>query len=351
MIAALRHRDRGDDGMTLVEVLVTTTVLVVLLGMVLVSMNLIDTIDSSVTSQYQEYDQVIPALSPIRSLVAAEVESAPVSSSDVPTAAFLSPTPGQFPLGNFYAMWTANIGTEFGNVVGESGVNCTSCSAGPAEIVAEELDGSGNPVVSTQSPTGNTSCTPAAPCSFQVRMYLPQVTQGVSSCPVTIGGTSGGSCSYNLSGSYRLIANIADVVNSPSTVDTSYNPTQPIFSYSLVDPIATTSVYVLTAGEVNQQTLTGYGSLSTCTGMGTLASGSGSASCPLDDVQSVAIHLIVNKTGSGTTSTNGEVENQIIDYRYPEAQTSNAPDTTCFPYQFSITSLTPNLPSCNPYGS
>jgi len=346
MIAALRNRDRDDEGMTMVELLVTSTVLVLLLGMVLISMNIIQSLDTSVTSQYQEYDQVIPALAPIRNLIAAEVEPAPVTvvnGNNIPSPAFTA-------IGNFSATWTTNVGTQFGNVVGANAACQPSCSAGPAEIVAEELDNDGNPVVSTPSPTGNTTCTPAAPCSFQVRMYLPQVTNGVSSCPVLINGTSGGTCSFNLSGPYHLVANIQGVVNSPDAIDGSYNPTQPIFTYTLVDPTSASSVTVLNPGEVNQQSITGYGALNNCTGMGTLADNT--ASCPFDDVLSVTIHLLVNKAGSGTT-TNGEVENQVIDYRYPQSQTQTGiiPGTTCFPYQFMVTSLTPNLPSCDPYGS
>jgi len=348
MIAALRDRDRGDDGMTMVELLITSAVLVTLLGMVLISMNLIQSIDTSVTSQYQEYDQVIPALAPIRSLIAAEVEPAPVSAGDVPTPAFQA-------IGNFSATWTNNIGTQFGNVVGADPACQPSCSAGPAQIVAEELDSSGNPVVSTPSPTGNSSCTAAVPCSFQVRMYLPQVVKGISSCPVLINGATatGAQCIYDLSGPYHLVANIQDVVNSPDSLDGSNDPTQPIFTYTLADPVTTTSVTVLTPDEVNQQSITGCGALTNCTGMGTLTMTTSSPSCPLDDVQSVAIHLLVNKTGSDKNGTNGEVENQIIDYRYPKSQvqTGISANTTCFPFQFSVTSLTPNLPSCNPYAS
>ena len=63
--------------MTLVELMITSTVLVVLLGMVFVSMSIINDVSSSVTSQFEEFDQALPALAPFHSLLAAEVEPGP----------------------------------------------------------------------------------------------------------------------------------------------------------------------------------------------------------------------------------------------------------------------------------
>ena len=117
MITAFRKRERNDEGMTMVELLITSAVLVVLLGMVLMSMNLIDSLDSSVTAQYQEFDQVIPALAPLRTLVAAEVEPAPTNAG-VPLPATPDPNGAQAPapgfqsIGNFSATWTTNVGSS-----------------------------------------------------------------------------------------------------------------------------------------------------------------------------------------------------------------------------------------------
>lgn len=328
-----RLRGRYDSGMTLVEVLVTSTILVILLGMVLASINVIETIDGSVTAQYQEYDQVAPALAPIRTLVASEVEPAPVTSGGVPTPAF------QYPLGSFAATWTANIGTEYDNVVGASACS-PSCTAGPAQIVAGEYTSGGTPVES--SATGpNSVCSTASPCSFQVRMYLPELSTtdpGVSTCPVPVDGNTATGAKCTWSTTYKLVADIHDVVNNPNDVDGSGNPLQPIFTYSIIDP-DTSAAFTLTPAMLNSspQTLTGlpasYPSssepLATCTGTTGLT-------CPLDDIQSVTIHLIVNESGSGA---NGEVENQIIEYRYPQSADLDA----CYPYQYSS--------QCNPYAS
>ena len=102
-------------------------------------------------------------------------------------------------------------------------------TAGPALIVALELNQSGNPVT-----LPSTSCTAKSPCGFQVRRYLPVVNSGISTRPVATDG-SAGPCQY--SATYTLITNAADVVNNPSKKHTTGGvPNQPIFTYSLFDP-------------------------------------------------------------------------------------------------------------------
>ena len=116
MIRAFRQRVRTDEGMTLVEVLITSIILVVLLAMVFGSMQLIDQVGSSVTAQYQEFDQALPAMAPFHSLLAAEVEPAPTDANGVPTPGFAS-------IGNFAVTFYANIGTAYDNTV-----SCPSAS-------------------------------------------------------------------------------------------------------------------------------------------------------------------------------------------------------------------------------
>ena len=380
MIAALRRRGADDTGMTLMEVLITSTILVVVLGMVLISLNLIETISSSVTAQYQEFNQVIPSLAPVRSLVAAEVEPAPVNysvnPSGVPTPAFSvvgSATPTSPPYTgstvvpysmNFAVSWYANIGISHGNVVASSSQCQPTCTAGPAKIVALEVDGNGHGVTSA------TSCNVSSPCGLQVWEYLPLVgypwssASGVSTCPVPVNGTLNGTCQYapmnadetpctgspstcyywplnadgtpaaassHYASTYRLVANILDVVNDPSA-----GASDPIFSFVMAD--TTNTPYPLLATDLNQNppvlsTVPGSPSLLTCTG-------SSLALCPLDAVLSVGIHLQVDAAGSGT---NGQVENGIIDYRQPLGL--QQPGATCLPFQYD-----PTL-QCDPYQS
>lgn len=316
-------RARGDDGMSLMELLVTSTILVVLLGLVMVSMTLINTISGSVTSQYQEFGQALPALAPFHSMLAAEVEPGPTDTgTGVPVPPFAA-------IGNFSMTFYANTGTAYGNTVScPTGQTCTSggTTAGPAKVVAQEFDGSGQPA---------TSCSAARPCSLQLRLYLPVVgasSPGVSTCP---GVGTGPSCQW--SPTYRLLANVLDVVNDPSTVDGSGAPTQPLFSYTVYDPLLNNAI-ALTSAEVQNQTMTGLSALGYLNDTQSLAAcdapdDSGaypdpvSISCPGDGIQSVAIHLLVAKPG---TNANTVVENNLVVYRYAQS-----PGAATAPYQYT----------------
>ncbi len=62
VIGMERHHD--DEGMTLTELLVASTVLVVLLTAVMLTMNVMDSVTASVGAEYQEFDQALPARRP-----------------------------------------------------------------------------------------------------------------------------------------------------------------------------------------------------------------------------------------------------------------------------------------------
>jgi len=373
MIASLRRRHRDDSGMTLVELMMTSLILVIVLGMVLISMNLIQTVSVGVTAQYQEFDQVTPFLAAVRTLVAEEVEPAPVSAG-VPTPAFsvVGAAPATVPpytgatvspySMNFAVSWYANIGTSYANVVAADPSCQPICTAGPAKVVALEVDNAGNAATNCSTKT----------CALQVWMYLPLVgypwsaAAGSSTCPVPVNGTPGGTCKYapmnadgtpclgspsacyywptNADGSpatassrfaqtYRLVANIRGVTNDPSL-----GSSDPLFTYTVFDPTTNTS-YQLLASDLNDNppvasNVPGSPSLISCTGLTV-------ETCPLDAIRSVGIHLKVNNPGSGT---NGLVEDQIIDYRQP---LSLQPQTTddCLPFQYDLTR------PCDPYQS
>ena len=152
-LRALRDRDRDDTGMTMIELLITSTVLVILLGMVFISMDLINNVSTNVTSQYQEFDQALPALAPFHSLLAAVMEPGPQTdgsgnptSQGQPTATSVA-DPGFASIGNYSLTFYANIGTAHSNTVGcPTGQSCTSggTTAGPAMIVAQVDDANGN---------------------------------------------------------------------------------------------------------------------------------------------------------------------------------------------------------------
>jgi hypothetical protein len=328
-------RDRDDSGMTLVELMVTSTVLIILLGMVFISITMVDGLSGSVTSQYQEFQQALPAMAPFHSLVAAEVEPAPPVAG-VPSPGFSSvgnPT-GYYAIGNFSTVFYANIGTAYDNTVSCPTGSCPGggSTAGPAKIVAIELDANGNPA---------TACSPGAPCTFQVRMYLPLTgltSPGVSSCP---GVGTGPTCQY--SSTYKLVANVQNVVNDPSGASPG-TQNNPIFSYTILDTGGTFNgttyppqAITLNQTEVQSQLITGLAgmgypvdtqSLTACAAPSanypTLAT-----ACPADAVQSVTVDLQVEKPGTGTSAAQ---EDNLVVYRYAQS-----PGSATAPYQYSAT--------------
>jgi hypothetical protein len=341
-----RERVRDDSGMTLVEVTVTSLVLVLLLGMVFVSVTLIAGLSESVSSQYQEFDQALPEMAPFHSLLASEVEPAP------PVGGV--PTPGFASIGNFALTFYANVGTAYGDVSScPSGQTCATggTTAGPAEIVALELDPNGNPVSSPATGPG-TACNSVTPCSFQVRLYLPEtglVTPGVSSCP---GVGTGPTCLYGTN--YRLLANVANVVNDPSALNPDGSPADPIFGYSIFDTGGTYNgttypdqAISLTSGMVQSQQISGLVAKGYPTDTQQLSSPSAPAACgapsasyptaavacPADAVQSVSVDLQIGEHGngsSGANGSNGNEESNLVVYRYAQS-----PGSTTAPFQYT----------------
>ena len=309
--------------MTLTELLIASTLLVVLLTVVMTTMNLLGTVTDQVSAQYQENDQAIPALAPLETLIRSEVEPAPPTAVGAPTPGFGIDTPAVAPatadqisgIGNFSLTFYANIGTAYNNVTG------TGTTAGPAKIVALELDSNGNPVVSSP-PALATTCSSATPCSFQVREYLPVVDSfGVSSCPFpsvqplpppTPDPTPG--CNYSTT--YKVITNVLHVINNPY-LQSGGGPAQPIFTYDILDTTNQLAFQLSPAevetGPIQLSTDRGYPagtpsvSLTSCS-----APNSTYPTCPADAIQSVGIDLMIGVKGSGS---NGNVENQVIAYR------------------------------------
>jgi hypothetical protein len=335
-----RHRHLDDSGMTVVELTVTSTVLLILMGMVFITMSMIDDLSTGVTSQYQSLDQALPSMAPFHTLVAAETEPAPATAG-VPTPGFLAsfpapglPATGIFPtVGSYGFTFYSNIGTAYDNVGScPSGQTCTTgTTAGPAMIVAVELDASGNQVTNTSA------CTTMFPCSYQMRMYLPVTglsAPGVSSCP---GVGTGPNCIYPTN--YRLLANVHNVINNPSG-----NPPTPLFSYTLFD---TGGIYAgttypaqsitLTATELANQQISGLAALGyptdtqslTACAAPTAAYPTLATSCPADAIQSVSVDLQVAAAGTGS---NGGQESNLVVYRYAQS-----PGSTTAPYQYSAT--------------
>jgi hypothetical protein len=303
--------------MTLVEVLIASTLVVVLGTVVGLTMNVLNTVSTSINSQYQEFDQSLPALAPLQTLLRAEVEPAPASGG-APTPGFGlgTTTTAPFPVGNNNLTFFSNIGTAYNNVTSAIPPNTTGGPGGPAMIVAQELDSNGNPV------TSGSTCSTASLCSFQVTQYLPIINNAAcsglglpsgtlcSTCPVT-GMPSTNVCQYNMN-TGKLIVDVLGVTNNPST--------QPIFTYNVLDPA--------TGLGVNWSTPTSPLSSAQLLAMNS-CTGATAATCPADYIQSVGVELMVSRKGAGT---NGSVDEQSIVYRYPATGTGAS---IIYPYQYT----------------
>ena len=293
---ASTERIRDDAGMSMVELLIASTLLIVVGAVVGVTMNMISQISSNVTSSYKEYDQVLPALAPLSSFLQAEVEPAPA------TATGITPSPGFSSIGNFALTFYSNVGSLGNNVVAcpSASVGCAASTAGPAKIVAEELDSRGTEVTSA------TTCTSATPCSFVVRRYLPtnQPTNAnglLDTCPgVTLLGTQ---CTYT--STFTQVVTVQGVVNNPSLVVASV-PTQPIFRYGTF--VTSTNLSTTIALQSDQS----------------LSPSTPALAAQLDSIQSVSVDIRVQEPGSSNAA-----ENQLIAYRYPRS-----PGSDTYPFQY-----------------
>lgn len=298
-------RERDDDGMTLIECLLASTLLVVITTLVLISMTTFLTLGTSVFAQYQEYDTILPAVSNLRPLIAAEAEPGPADVTGAPIPGFgldTSGTPDTISaIGNFSLTFYANVAN----------------ANGPAKIVAGLTTASGTP-----NTGGTTTCAVKTPCNFQVQEYLP--TAG--SCP---GVSSGTKCAYT---TFKSITNVLDVINTTA---------QPVFNYIVFDPATTCATqttpacntFVLTAANVNSMSFpvpsATYGVSSANLAQCKPASGSATLAitCPADAIQRVGIDLQVKAPGD---SSGRNSENSTLVYRAQGNSTS--PN---LPYQYS----------------
>ena len=133
--------------------------MVVLLTVVVITMSLFNKVTTSVSAQYQEINQGLPALAPLQTLLRAEVEPGPTSVSGRPVPGFGDfSQPSTATINNYSLTFYSNIGTAYNNVTS------AGTTAGPAKIIAAVYTSSG------VQETNTSSCTTSSPCTFQVRV-------------------------------------------------------------------------------------------------------------------------------------------------------------------------------------
>jgi hypothetical protein len=276
-----KKRRRGDDGLTLVEMLVAFACLMVLFTITATVLTTYLSTGTTVLSTYNSTDEFVPSQIIIARLLRSQVEPAPTPASGTTTcsAAASVPCPG---------FLTGSVGTY--SVTFYSNVGGTAGQYGPAKIVMAE----GTPSICTG-------------CTFYTSDFTVTEYPALQSpaCPTTLTATN--SCTWSTTGTQ--LVNIPDVVNGGATVaspvtacgQTDNTPLcqsgTPIFTYNTLDPYDGT--YTAGAGGTANATTGILPNFSSCTAPTVNADNDPTQSnCPPDMIQSVAVDLEVQSPGS-----------------------------------------------------
>ena len=272
----LRRHAGNDEGLTLVEMLVAFTALMVLFTITGTVLTTYLTAGTTVISKYSSTDQFLPSQVIIARLLRSQVEPAPTpasgttscsSAANVPCPPFLTGSVGTYSV-TFYA----NVGGAAGQY-------------GPAKIVMAES-------------------TPTKVNSFYTSTFTVSEYPATSStCPTSPTATT--SCTWSTSAT--VLVDIHNVVNgaapvaSPVTACGATDTTPlcqastPIFTYNTLDPYADT--YTPNAGGTPSSTgiLPTFNTCGAPTYSGNVPTQS---NCPADMIQSIGVDIEVQSQGS-----------------------------------------------------
>ncbi len=269
--------DRGDDGLTLVELMVAFTALLVLFGIMANVLTTYLNIGSTVTSTYAGTDQLLPSSIILQRLIRSEVEPAPTLSTTVggACAAANVPCPPFLPatIGSYSTTFYANLAlppTPGGAVMG------------PAKVV-----------MALSTPT---KC---SGCKFPTAQFTVTEYPATANCPLSLTATT--VCAWSASGT--RVVTINNVVNGLTLSGaTPVLSATPIFTYNTLDPYSAT--YVPNAGGTPSATPAGLPSgilpgFATCNAPTTNANGDPTSSnCPADNIQSVQVDIQIQVQGA-----------------------------------------------------
>jgi len=214
----IRRTCNTDEGMTLTELMIAFTVLIVLTTVASVALSLYLNLDNQVISSYGNTEQVLTVATNLQKLIRSQVEPAPTpttgANANVPSPPFSTVAgsdTGQYvgstAVGTFSATFYSNVGN----------------AAGPARVIASET---ANAVVG-KLPTW----------TFTVTEQIPDA----NSCPFAV--NSAKVCTYTgvSNNPAKIVLSVPDVVNN-DTPTTAYAGTAqatnlnytPIFTYILL---------------------------------------------------------------------------------------------------------------------
>ena len=265
--------------MTLVELLVAFTALMVLMTVVGNVLTTYLNAGTTVTSSYSATDQLLPSSIIIQRLIRSEVQPAPTPTTTVTTGlpaggycvnpAANVPCPAFVPsaVGSYSTTFYANVGDPNGPakiVMAETPVTCTGCKVQSAQFT------------------------------------VTQIPADASTCPIPpVAATK--VCTWSTGG--KRLVTVNNVVNGLTpTAGGSPVLTTPIFTYNTLDPYS--AVYVPTAGGTPSATPTSLPTgilpgFASCAAPTTNASGiPTSSNCLADTVQSIRVDLQVQVQGS-----------------------------------------------------
>jgi hypothetical protein len=293
MVGRGRFGDHDEDGLTLVELLVAFTALIVLLTILSTALTAYLNAGTNVISSYQATDQLLPSSIIIQRLIRSQVEPAPTptatpspptcsAAANIPCPAFLKGT-----VGTYSTTFYANIGD----------------TNGPGKIVMSAPTPTKAPGSKFYSTVFTVTQYPA--CPNPPSNALPGCTTSTPACPFLV--TTTAPCSWSTSG--KVLVTISGVVNGPTYLTNNTPPT--IFTYNTLDPYS--SAYTAGAGGA-----AGAGGIlpgfNACTAPTLDVTGNPTSSnCPPDMIQSVGVDLQVDVQGTPIQ------ENAFVVYRLSSA--------------------------------
>ncbi len=280
-----RRGEASDEGLTLVELLVAFSALIILMILVATALTTYLNVGTNVVSSYNATGQLLPGSIIIQRLIRSEVEPAPTpSATNVPLPAFVLGS-----VGTVSTTFYANIGDPNGpaKIVMASSApsKCGGCSFYASQFTVYQY------VACPKTPAGSVP----SGCA----------SSGVTGCPFTT--ISANTCTWSTSGLALVIIN--GVVNGQTNLA---NASTPIFTYNTLDPYS--SAYVAGAGGTPNASgiLPNFG-VGTCAAP-TLTNGNPSQSnCLADTVQSVGVDIQVHVAGAPFQ------ENSFVVYRLSSA--------------------------------
>jgi hypothetical protein len=284
--ARLRTGASGDEGLTLVELMVAVTTLLILFAM---TVPIVDTLFSTVArvnNTYINVNQLLPVSTNLQRFVRSAVEPGPTSSG-VPVPAFVTGaiTPTSM---TFY--------TNIGDTNGPAKIVASCASTTPSTGLCD----SGGTFTVTEAKANSGTCPPTGSAC----------TWGSAKTLITVYGVSNAS-DYQPLFEYTILLQTASSTSTTYTTSLVGNSTINGTTYSCIptNPNTPSHPYTATVGSCLYGADNGV--FASCTSTGS-TTGNVEANCPPAEVYAVSIDLQVNGTSTGKTAGGQSEDNSTV---------------------------------------